>query len=189
MNIIELKVTMEDVEPEVKRNLLVPLDINLDYLHDILQAALGWTNSHLYMFQAAHSTWGMSDPDWETEDLPAHETTLMELLEDTGVRTFDYLYDFGDGWEHRIRIGKISDPVSGHIYPQLTYAAGRCPPEDVGGALGYEYFLEVMTNKKHPEYEELLEWCGEPFNPNDADEQYLKNRVNCLAILPNKAKS
>jgi len=56
MDIIELKITMEHVRPQVKRTLLVPLDMRLDLLHEALQAALGWTDSHLYMFQAGHES-------------------------------------------------------------------------------------------------------------------------------------
>ena len=53
MKVLEFKVTLEDVEPKVKRTLWVPLDIRLDHLHSTLQAALGWENDHLYMFSPA----------------------------------------------------------------------------------------------------------------------------------------
>ena len=68
------------------------------------------------------------------------------LLDDTGVRSFKYLYDFGDGREHKIRIGKVASDAAGQLYPQLTSIEGRCPPEDIGGPPGYAHFLEVMVD-------------------------------------------
>ena len=76
--------------------------------------------------------------------LTPNQATLAELIEDTGARTLSYLYDFGDSWEHKIKIGKVGDPVPGELYPRLTDIAGRCPPEDVGGFPGYEEFLEAI---------------------------------------------
>src|SRR5680860_1312390 len=100
----------EDVEPVVSRTLQVPLNIRLDRLHLTIQEAMGWYNCHLYSFMAAGASWGVSDPDWGGEDLPANKSTLWDVIEDTGVRTLEYVYDFGDNWEHRIKIGKITDP-------------------------------------------------------------------------------
>jgi len=96
MNIIEIKVTLEDIEPAVTRTLQVPVDIRLDRLHLTLQAAMGWTNSHLYMFEAARATWGVPDPDFGGDDLPANKSTLWDVIKDTGKKTINYIYDFGD---------------------------------------------------------------------------------------------
>jgi hypothetical protein len=181
MDVVELKVTLEDVGPKVKRTLWVPLDIRLDHLHSALQAALGWDNDHLYMFRVGQTTWGEADPDWGGEDLPSNKTSLIELLKDTGVRTFKYMYDFGDGWEHNIRIGKFAKAADGQIYPQLTSIEGRCPPEDIGGPPGYAYFLEVMADKDHPEYEELMEIHGEPFDPSDVEADEIPERIKYFA--------
>ncbi|HET6185047.1 MAG TPA: hypothetical protein VFA03_15835 [Acetobacteraceae bacterium] len=48
--------------PTVLRRLLVPVTIRLDRLHLVLQAAIGWTNSHLYEIRAGDVGWGMPDP-------------------------------------------------------------------------------------------------------------------------------
>jgi hypothetical protein len=131
--IARLKVTLEDVEPAVMRRLDVPLRIRLDRLHLVLQAAMGRTNSHLYEFRAGGAGWGVPDPDFEGGPLPAAKTTLFDVIEDTGARTIHYLYDFGDGWDHAVRIERIGEPDPQTLYPQLVAATGRCPPEDVGG--------------------------------------------------------
>ena len=123
--IARLKVTLEDVEPTVMRRLDVPLKIRLDRLHLVLQAAMGWTNSHLYEFQAGDVGWGVPDPDFDDGPLPAAKTTLADVVEDTGARTIHYLYDFGDGWDHAVKIERIGEPNPQARYPQLVTAVGR----------------------------------------------------------------
>ena len=142
---------------------------------------MGWTNAHLYMFEAGGATWGLPDPDFGSEDLPSNKTTLVEVIEDTGARTINYLYDFGDSWDHKIKIGKTSAPVPGELYPRLTHVNGRCPPEDVGGAGGYEEFLEAMADPKHPEHADLKRWYGSDFEPNTPDSDELRLEVLKLA--------
>ena len=181
MNIIEIKVALEYVEPTVTRTLQVPSNIRLDRLHLTLQAAMGWTNAHLYMFEAGGTTWGVPDPDFAREDLPANKTTLAELIEDTGACSIRYIYDFGDSWEHKLEICKITDPLPGELYPSLTDISGRCPPEDVGGFRGYEEFLEAMANPKHPEHTHLKEWYGGAFDPKTPDTDELRFEVLRLA--------
>ena len=53
--VARLKVTLSDVEPQVLRRFDVPLKIKLNRLHDVIQAAMGWTDSHLYEFRAGGS--------------------------------------------------------------------------------------------------------------------------------------
>lgn len=181
MSIVEIKVTLDHVEPAVTRTLQVPIGIRLDCLHLTLQAAMGWTNSHLYMFEAGGATWGMPDLDFGGDELPANKTTLAQVLGDTGARSIRYIYDFGDSWEHNVQIGKIIDPVIGHLYPRLTEVANQCPPEDVGGFPGYEGFLEVMANPKHPEHADIKEWYGSSFDPSTPPSDKLRFEVLKLA--------
>lgn len=80
-----------------------------------------------------------------------------------------YEYDFGDGWEHKIRIEKILPAEKGKRYPVCLAGKRACPPEDCGGPPGYERLLEVLRDPKHEEYEETLEWLGGPFDPEAFD--------------------
>jgi len=50
--VARLKVTLDDVKPKVQRRIEVPLAIRLDRLHLVLQAAISWTDSHLYEIRA-----------------------------------------------------------------------------------------------------------------------------------------
>ncbi|WP_136615517.1 plasmid pRiA4b ORF-3 family protein [Bradyrhizobium sacchari] len=38
--------------------------------------------------------------------------------------------------------------------PLLLEAAGRCPPEDIGGAPGYAAYLDCIGDPAHPEHEQ-----------------------------------
>ncbi|MBN7784175.1 plasmid pRiA4b ORF-3 family protein [Ponticoccus gilvus] len=64
------------------------------------------------------------------------------MTDQTGTRTIQYIYDFGDGWDHSIRIERVNEAAPGMTDPRLLKAAGAGPPEDVGGAWGYEAFTD-----------------------------------------------
>jgi len=168
-SIARLKITLDEVKPVVLRRVEVPLTICLDRLHLVLQAAMGWTNSHLYEIRARDVGWGMPDPDWGGGPLDARKARLVDVLEDTGAKTLKYLYDFGDGWEHTVKIERVTEVAPGLTYPLLIDATGRCPPEDVGGPWGYAEFLQAIADPKHENHAEMSEWAGEPFDPAKID--------------------
>lgn len=181
--IAQLKVTLDDVEPKVIRRLSIPLKIRLDRLHLTLQAAMGWTNTHLWEFRVRDIGWGPK-PDYDDfgdGPLDAAKTTLGDVLEDTGAKTIRYLYDFGDGWEHVIKIEKITAPVPGLAYPVLLMATGQCPPEDVGGPFGYAEFLEAIADPNHEEHGALRRWYGGDFDPDDVDTEAIDAELQRLA--------
>src|SRR5262249_23283339 len=154
---------------KVVRRIEVPLSIRLDRLHATLQAALGWTNSHLWGLRAGETGWGIPDRDWGDGPNVAAKATLINVLEDTGARNLTYLYDFGDGWEHTIKIEHVAAPMPGTSYPRLIEALGRCPPEDIGGPPGYEEFLEAIRDPGHERYAEIREWHDAEFDPTVID--------------------
>src|SRR5450631_70379 len=163
--IARIKITLDNVKPAVLRRIEVPLDIRLDRLHLTIQAAMGWTTSHFYELRAGGVGWSTPDPDadWADDFLDARKARLGDILEDIGTKTLVYLYDFGDGWEHTIKIERLTDPEPGVLYPRLVEASGRCPPEDVGGPWGYAEMLEALADPDHERNEEMSEWAGEDF--------------------------
>jgi hypothetical protein len=179
--IARLKITLDDVEPAVLRRLEVPLSIRLDRLHLVIQAAMGWTDSHLYEIRAKDVGWGSPDPDWPGGPLDARKATLIEVLQDVGTKTLRYLYDFGDGWEHTIKIERVGDPVPGVSYPRLIEVVGRCPPEDVGGPWGYAELLEAIGDPKHERHAEFKEWVADDFDPHLVNGDALAEAVAALA--------
>ena len=180
-SIARLKVTLDDVKPAVQRRLEVPLTIRLDRLHLVLQAALGWTDSHLYEIKAGGVGWGMPDPDFGDGPLDARKARLVDVLEDVGTKTIRYLYDFGDGWEHTIKVERVTEAVPGVAYPLLLDAKGRCPPEDVGGPWGYDEFLEALADPDHESHADTKTWAGRNYDPKVVDVEALEAAVAALA--------
>ncbi len=179
--VLRLKVTLNDVEPKVLRRIEVPADIKLDRLHLTLQAALGWTNSHLYEIRARDVGWGLPSPDWPDGPLDARKARLIDVLEDAEAKTLRYLYDYGDGWEHTIKVERMAPPENDVLYPRLIDASGRCPPEDVGGPWGYGEMLEALEDPGHERHAETLQGLGEDFDPLAFDAERLKADVAILA--------
>lgn len=165
--IARLKITLDDIEPAVVRRVDVPFNIRLDRLQLVLQAAMGWTNSHLYEIRAGGAAWGAPDPDGD-DMLDASKARLHRVVEDTGARTLHYIDDFGDGWNHTIKIELIQDPVLGIVYPRLLDAIGRCPPEDVGGPFGYAEALEAIADPSHERHQEFKEWMPKKYQSPQA---------------------
>jgi Plasmid pRiA4b ORF-3-like protein len=181
--IARLKITTLRGQAVVLRRIEVPLDIRLDRLHLTIQAALGWTNSHLYEIRAGDVGWSTLYPeaDWPEDFLEARKARLDKVIEDVATKTLRYIYDFGDGWEHTIKVEQLTRPEPGALYPRLIVATGRCPPEDCGGPWGYAEFLDAIRDPVHERHAELKEWIGCDFDPDHVDSQGLAAHVAMLA--------
>lgn len=150
MRTTRLRVTLREVEPLVIRVLDVPADAFLPEVHDLLQAALGWTDSHLHQFVFDGVCYGIAGTDGPEDERDEAGVRLRAL-----PSSFCYLYDFGDGWEHDIEL-----LGSGGAGPGCVSGEGACPPEDVGGPPGYAEVLEVLGDTDHPEHEAMATWAG-----------------------------
>ena len=181
--VARLKITLDAVKPTVRRRIEVPFDIRLDRLHLTMQAALGWTNSHLYEIRAGDVGWSTLYPeaDWPEDFLDARNARLDKVIEDVGTKTLRYIYDFGDGWKHTIKIERLTETEPGVMYPRLIAATGRCPPEDCGGPWGYAEFLDAIRDPAHERHAELKEWIGCDFDPDNVDREELAAHVAMLA--------
>ncbi len=175
-DVYELKVTLEEIEPPVWRQLEVPGDITLAKLHSVMQLAMGWFDYHLHEFRIGEGTYGEPDPEFDDdrEVKDDRRVRLSRAVDGVGVE-FVYLYDFGDGWTHRVAVEHIGPPEPRIRYPRVLAGARACPPEDVGGPYGYVDFLEAVADPKHPEHDGMLEWVGGEFDPEAFDVE-AKNR-------------
>lgn len=164
-----LHVELRDIAPAIWRRLRVPGSITLPKLHQVLQIAMGWTDSHLHLFEIGGQRYGIPDEDWPEMSLnDERRVTLAEAL-GSGVTDFSYEYDFGDDWQHTIRV-EGSEPMDGAVAaPLCTGGTNACPPEDVGGPPGYFDFLEAIRDQAHPEHKDMLRWCGGAFDPAGFD--------------------
>ena len=164
--LVSLKVTLRGTKPPIWRRLLMPDTMTLADLHQAIQAAMGWEDSHLHAFDIAGRQYG----DRQTVDDVAdeHRLTLKGLLK-SGVTRFAYTYDFGDNWEHTVAIEKTQPAIDGLAYPLCVAGKRSCPPEDCGGPWGYQHLLEVLADPDHPDYADQKEWVGEDFTPEHFD--------------------
>ena len=162
--IYQIKVTLNGSKPPIWRRLLVPSSITLSKLHDVLQIAMGWTDSHLHQFVAGGRFYGQPDPDFDFDVINEKSVRLDRLLKKE-KDSITYEYDFGDGWEHKIQLEKALPFDPNLTLPTCIKGKRACPPEDVGGIWGYQEFLQAIHDPSHPEHEEYLEWLGEKFDP------------------------
>lgn len=167
-NIYQLKITLQRLQPPVWRRVLVPGKLNLYKLHQIIQQAMGWTDSHLHQFIVSDRFYSIPSPeDWQpVED--ERRFTLQRLGLPVGGR-FVYEYDFGDSWEHDILIEGIGAAEADRRYPVCLAGERACPPEDVGGVWGYADLLEALANPEHEEHDSYREWAGDDFDPEAFD--------------------
>ncbi|WP_082481869.1 MULTISPECIES: plasmid pRiA4b ORF-3 family protein [Pseudomonas] len=164
-----LHIELQDCVPSVWRRFVVPSDIDLEKLHEVLQGVMGWDNEHLHSFRMGDKVYGPPDESLEDDPWrsPAEPESLYTLSEALGrKKSFVYLYDFGDDWYHKVTVEKRG--LSSSTFPQAAYClegANACPPEDIGGVPGYEFMLEALADPAHPEHTEIKEAFGNEFDP------------------------
>jgi hypothetical protein len=172
--IYQLKVVLLDSQPSVWRRLQVPGDARLDWLHAVLQVAIGWTNSHLHQFRVGEKRYSdtrheFAEFEGDPKVFEARKFTLRQIAL-RAQDAFGYEYDFGDSWEHELTLEKILPPNAAAATTALCLDGARaCPPEDCGGVGGYDDLLKILKNRKHPEHETMKEWLGRAFDAEAFD--------------------
>jgi DNA-binding transcriptional regulator YdaS (Cro superfamily) len=170
--IYRLKITLQHSDPEIWRRIETP-DVTLETLHNLIQVSMGWTNSHLHEFVIAGKTYASSEVAMEDFDndrlIDDSGIRLSDVIPERGAKPqIDYVYDFGDEWRHRIVLETVTESEPGIRYPRCCDGERNCPPEDIGGVIGFDEYLEAIADPKHDRYDEFLEWMG-PFDPEQFD--------------------
>jgi hypothetical protein len=178
--VFRLKIALEWITPQIWRRVEVP-DCPLDTLHEVIQRAMPWSSSHLWCVLVGRTRY--IDPEFMDfeEDRPATETRLGELHAD-GVKKFQYEYDFGDGWIHRVTIEKLVPREAGVKYPRCTAGARACPPDDCGGPHGYGRLLDILAHPTHREHADTIEWLGGPIDPEAFDPDAVNKELAKLKL-------
>lgn len=166
--LLTVHLSLDDTDPQVWRRLTIAGDLDLDDLHHVLQAAMGWTDSHLHRFHLGDAWSGPhfltgDDLDEGEDGTPETEARLDQILRTAGDE-LGYTYDFGDSWNHTLRLESLSpfaalEPTEPTEQTEQTEptdstasrvrcldGAGACPPEDVGGVPGYEEMAEWVRH-------------------------------------------
>ncbi len=170
-----VRIDLDNARPPIWRRLRLASDLTLGQMHDLVQIAMGWTDSHLH-----HFVMGPDDRDlrrqyflapYDIEEgeqgIDEDDVRLDQVLAKPGQRLF-YEYDFGDGWWHTIKLEKVEPWVDGA--PDAVCVTGRraCPPEDIGGIYGFEEALTLLagqTDGVDPEWvKQITDWLGD-FDP------------------------
>lgn len=152
-----VRVSLDDTEPEVWRRLELDSSLDLRTVHRILQATMGWMDSHLHEFTASRSASRLiadSEVDEGEVGTPERDVRLDEVLAEAG-ESAGYLYDFGDAWDHTLTLEKIrsTEPAE----PVVVVAGDRaCPLEDSGGAGTWNAFVRWLDDGNPDDLEE--EW-------------------------------
>ena len=132
---------------------------------------MGWSDYHLHEFVLKDLSGGRKiyigipdegDFDFGKETLAGWEKKIAEWFSMEN-RTADYVYDFGDNWEHGIRLEKILPREEGVNYPRCIAGKRACPPEDCGSIPGYE---EICRGKSEFQ-KEYKDYDPERFEPDE----------------------
>ncbi|MDT8369099.1 MAG: plasmid pRiA4b ORF-3 family protein [Longimicrobiales bacterium] len=162
-----LRVRLADVEPPIWRRVLVVGSTTLHELHRMIQLFFDWYDYHLYTFEVGDRSFEAPDEEAEGED--STKARLDRLGLSVGD-SFDYIYDFGDDWRHRIEI-EAMETVTRHAWlPWVIDGARRGPPEDCGGPFGYATIQELLkgtSTELDDDDRATLEWLGEGFDPEE----------------------
>ena len=131
--VARLHIVLNDIEPAIWRRVDVPVTASLKMLHDVVQAAMGWENSHLWHFEAGDRRYGLPDPMWPESGMAAAKNVKLTALIDRGVRELVYTYEMGDDWRHTITVETVGPGEPDVKYPRFVARRAALPAEDVGG--------------------------------------------------------
>ncbi len=144
-HVVILRISLIGTKPEIWRVFTVPAKIDLAELHLVVQRVMGWKDVHPH-------EWSIDEPGG----------TLRKIAASLGD-VFTYRYDNKAGWDHTIEV-IATGPPSTYLEPyRILDGDGACPPEDVGGAKGFEKFCAAMADTSHPKHQEQRAWYGGPF--------------------------
>lgn len=190
MKVYQFKITIKDIHPPIWRRVIVPAGLSFNQLTLVLNTAMGWSGSHLssYTFQNLGLEFE-DDPEedfalWNNNEiLDAAEYIIDEFVE--SVKSFTYVYDFGDYWSHHVQVEKVLDDFEQN-YPQVIKFKGNTPLEDCGGVWGYKNLIEILNNPDDPEYKDMLEWSGGQPDRN-FDIEYVNGELAKMKLTKTKS--
>jgi hypothetical protein len=185
--IATLRIELKDTDPSIWRVVEVPTSITLKALHDIVQAAMGWLDYHLWELVIDGQTYGLPmDEDWGTAPRKVASRTRLRDVLVPGTTTIDYTYDFGDNWEHQLIVSDVRPGDPDTSYPRFIAGERDCPPEDCGGIPGFYEMLEARADPRHPDHAEVTEWL-DGYDPEELDVFPLQVALGRIAARRNAA--
>lgn len=178
--VYQFKITLAEIKPSVWRRIQVPEDYSFWDLHVAIQDTMPWKDYHLHQFEMMNPETGKKecvgiptedDVDYDIVLIPGWEVMMADWFS-LKNKSAKYTYDFGDDWEHAVKLEKILDADSDVKYPLCLEGKRACPPEDVGGVFGYERFLEIISDPSHEEHEEMIGWAKSQIEREKIDPEH-----------------
>lgn len=174
----QFKITLDHVQPPIWRRIQLSSNATFWELHCALNDAMGWEDAHMHEFRIGGKRNGLQigvpmDDDMPLGDDPGvagWDVPIIAHLAQPGASCI-YLYDFGDGWSHKVLLEAILPAETKTKYPRCLAGARACPPEDCGGVPGYQQICTALADpaKADEEAEELLDWLDDDFDPEAFD--------------------
>ncbi|MGS2724319.1 plasmid pRiA4b ORF-3 family protein [Porticoccus sp. GXU_MW_L64] len=177
---LHLQIALKYTDPVIWRIVTVPDGITLEQLHYVIQFAMGWDYSHLYEFDINGERYAGQDPWSSNADSGVLNKKLINVL--GSKKKFHYMYDFGDSWLHELTVKKSVSVDKAQNHALCLEGENNCPPEDIGGVPGFEWFVEVMANPEHGDYNEMLDWYGERFDSERFDIDAINKRLKAIKL-------
>lgn len=153
----------------IKRTVVLPDDISLAKLNDVIEAIIGWNGCYPWMFEKDGSVVCYAHEDLAPvtgrmkgsfSDSTAMKVSL--LLAKRGDK-ITYTYNPDERWTHRIT--RMAD--TRYDSPRCLKTQGTMCIEDLGGALGFmEFIVNLKEYDRNPkvrpkgDFMEILKWSG-----------------------------
>jgi hypothetical protein len=154
--VYRLRVDLRHAKPPIWRRLEIAGDATLETLHEVLQIAFDWDNTHMNCFTTEYGEYGASSFFGVGDSFEdAAKATVEQVLGGVGDK-ISYMYDFGDGHDHLIKVEAIVDPVPGAAYPRCTGGRRIAPIEDTGGFGLWSEQIEALADPRHEHHEDAL---------------------------------
>lgn len=179
--IVTLRIQLLHIEPLIWRQLEVPTAITLGALHEVVQAAMCWSDTHLWEFTIDKRRYGIpDDDDWRNDPLEDADDTLLGDLLEPRTTTIGYVYDFGDNWELQLILTNRRTGAPDAAYPCYVGGERNAPPEDCGGVPGFGQLLDALSDPDNPDHAEMLEWAGD-YDPAIVDDASIRANLAVMA--------
>lgn len=136
VDVYQFRIYLGEISPLIWRRLLVRSDSTIADLHYTIQIAMGWRDCHLNRFLIHGKEYGVYQPGGTVFRNRADQVVLADF-QFRPCERFLYEYDFGDGWQHKVRLEKKLPLDPKKSYPLCIGGARQAPPEDCGGAWSF----------------------------------------------------
>ncbi len=159
-----LKVSLRYTQPEIWRRITIAADATFFHLHDAIQSVMPWDGSHLFEFVIGKGRNAQRIGIGQDDDYPIAGTRLIDIIGRKKL-SFSYVYDFGDNWDHQIKVETRAKQATPDPQTRLLDGEGIAPPDDCGGLPGFYGMLSGEEGWSEMwEDEDIEHWRSGKFN-------------------------